>query len=108
MHSIISRTFAAGILIFSSFSLNASERGDFLEDIYEVCIEYKCSVTSWIRTPKRNREVGGVQYSGHLRGLAVDIVPDGNDWNDVIIALQRRNLFIIVEDDHLHVQIKRK
>jgi len=35
--------------------------------------EYK--ITSWWRIQKHNEEVGGVQYSMHLVGLAYDVSP---------------------------------
>ena len=53
--------------------------------IMQLSQEVPFSVTSWIRTPKRNGLVGGVSNSKHLRGLAVDIVLD--DWNDALKLL---------------------
>jgi len=37
------------------------------------------TLTSWYRTPERNREVGGVPNSLHVQGLAIDLFkPRGN------------------------------
>ena len=69
-------------------------------------MEQGCSVTSWIRTPKRNKMVGGVPKSKHLSGLAIDLVPDSKDWGPIIRSFRIRGLKVIVEHDHLHIQIQ--
>lgn len=63
------------------------------------------SVTSWIRTEKRNHMVGGVETSKHLTGQAVDIVLD--DWADLdklLKLLDKTCLFIGIQQYHLHIE----
>ena len=65
------------------------------------------SVTSWIRSEKRNKEVGGVVNSYHLFGLAVDVVLDNPaDKGRFIKAAQQLGLDAIDEGDHVHVEVK--
>lgn len=56
-------------------------------------------VTSWWRSPFRNLAVGGLEWSAHLLGWAVDVAP-------VTFAGERwlRSVFPVVVDegDHLH------
>lgn len=60
------------------------------------------TVTSWWRSPWKNREVGGVTNSLHMLGLAWDVVPP--TLNN-ISRLRALGLKVIDEGDHLHVQI---
>lgn len=84
---------------------------DFLNKILVVSYKNNCSVSSWIRTDKRNRLVGGSPTSQHLIGLAVDLVPD--DWNDekqIVDDCIRLGLVPVVErsKNHIHVQALHK
>jgi uncharacterized protein YcbK (DUF882 family) len=81
----------------------------FTEKIIALADTFPLSVTSWIRSPKRNAQVGGSVNSQHLVGLAVDII-----FNDEInianfeLAARDLDLHVLVEDDHLHVQQPRQ
>ena len=48
----------------------------FCEKIAHLRDEFDFSVTSWWRSPKRNKAVGGVPNSRHVDGLGLDIVLD--------------------------------
>ncbi len=56
-------------------------------------------VTSWLRSPWRNRAVGGRTFSMHLFGWAVDLAPvtPGTE-----AAARRVFPFVLNEGDHLH------
>ena len=60
-------------------------------------------VTSWIRNPFHNADVGGVANSKHLIGWAFDIVP----VNDIVKQRLRNAGFkkILNETSHFHVEI---
>ena len=59
-------------------------------------------VTSWLRTPARNRAVGGVPSSRHLLGLAFDVLPVAGAYT----ALRGMGFAkVINEGDHIHVEI---
>lgn len=64
--------------------------------------QFPGSVTSWYRTPKRNKLVGGAIDSKHLLGLAVDVIFD----NELPPAkfLRRLGLRSLVEQDHIHIE----
>jgi hypothetical protein len=86
--------------------------GHFAEKISLICGRHQCSVTSWFRTEKRNKDVGGHIMSQHQLGLAVDLVPDQDNsegyWEEVAIDCRRLGLVAVVERDHIHVQALRK
>ena len=78
---------------------------EFLSLITTLRNRYPFSVTSWLRTPKRNKEVGGVANSRHLLGLAVDTVLDAEGDKPAFIAdVGRLGLKALDEGDHIHVQ----
>lgn len=58
------------------FHVEQDTLDDFLAAVVFLCRTFDGSVTSWIRTPKRNREKGGVPASRHQSGFAVDVVLD--------------------------------
>lgn len=78
----------------------------FLGQIMGLCRKFDASVTSWIRTPSRNRFVGGHPQSQHLTGTAVDLVLDDTRKTDQLIhAAQRLGMTPINEGDHIHIQL---
>lgn len=79
---------------------------DFALAVATLAVEFDLSVTSWYRSHKRNKSVGGVENSLHLCGLAVDIVLDNDsDKESFIKRAQRFGLRIIDEGHHLHIQV---
>jgi hypothetical protein len=64
-------------------------------------------VTSGLRTPEHNQEVGGVPNSQHLSGKAVDIVlPQGTSFQDFKTGLLQKGVKpteLIDEGDHIHI-----
>ena len=64
-------------------------------------------VTSTLRSPARNRAVGGVANSYHLTGQARDSVPPpGMSMATYAAELRRLNphLDVINEGDHVHIE----
>ena len=66
------------------------------------------SITSWLRTPARNRIVGGVHNSRHLDALAMDVAPDPGGF---VLSREARyeiaaglGVRLIIEGDHDHLQ----
>lgn len=59
-------------------------------------------VTSWWRSPSKNKAVGGKPNSRHLWGWAFDIVP-ATAVNER--ALRRFFPVVVNEGDHIHVQL---
>jgi uncharacterized protein YcbK (DUF882 family) len=60
------------------------------------------TITSWWRSPWKNREVGGVANSLHMIGFAWDVVPA------TLANIKKLNglgLRVIDEGDHLHAQL---
>jgi hypothetical protein len=64
-------------------------------------------ITSTLRTPARNKAVGGVPNSYHLTGQARDSVPPpGMSMADYHAQLKRLNpgMDVINEGDHVHIE----
>jgi hypothetical protein len=76
---------------------------------------YDCSESSGLRTPARNRQVGGAEHSRHqliasdatwTGGMAADLVPDVNTSESraaVAAAARKLGLRAIDESDHVHI-----
>lgn len=80
----------------------------FAVALISYCNDAGASVTSWYRTEKRNKAVGGVQNSRHMKGLAADVVYDqplGREHRQTIA--RQYGLEILFEGSHDHVQLKR-
>lgn len=74
--------------------------------VHFLCIAFRCSVTSWHRTEKRNRAKGGLADSFHLEGLAADLAPDDLTRRDEIAEAARAlGLDAFVADEHVHVEL---
>lgn len=75
----------------------------------QLCIAYSCSVTSWHRTPARNKAKGGLPTSLHLVGLAADLVPDDPAMKSTVITeARRRGLDAVDEGDHVHIELDQR
>lgn len=78
---------------------------EFARKVTLYCQRFRGSVTSWIRTPARNRLVGGVPRSAHLVGLGADVVPESDEPSDVRHRYAHElGLRLIVESNHDHLQ----
>lgn len=81
----------------------------FLANIVWLCGEHDASVTSWLRTPARNKQVGGHPQSQHLIGTAIDLVCDQEDDKQPLMEAARKlGLIAFDEGDHIHIQLHRK
>jgi uncharacterized protein YcbK (DUF882 family) len=79
----------------------------FIDKIITLSIRYDLSVTSWIRSKKHNKEVGGDDNSRHLLALAVDVkLDDPKQIQSFKADAHRMDLIVVDEGDHLHVQEK--
>ncbi len=62
------------------------------------------TVTSWYRTPEKNRIEGGQPQSQHLFGLAWDVTVPFDALGHLKSHLQAQGLTAVQERDHVHVQ----
>ena len=76
------------------------------KDVRKSCIIFNASVTSWGRTPARNKKVGGSGTSWHLDWLARDIVfDDPKDYTEYKVYMKAKGYRIIPSNDGAyHVQ----
>ena len=78
---------------------------DFILTCITLKTKFEYSVTSWIRSSRRNHEVGGKSNSYHLVGLGIDVVLDIPIHKDSFIKEARRlGLDAIDEGDHVHLE----
>ena len=81
---------------------------EFCQLIIQLCAQYSCSVTSWIRTPARNKRVGGHARSCHLVGFGADLVPDDPAVKPALLTAARGlGLDAIDEGHHVHIEVDR-
>jgi uncharacterized protein YcbK (DUF882 family) len=59
-------------------------------------------VTSWFRSPWKNREIGGTWFSLHQIGWAFDVVPQNKPLQQLMTVWPVK---AVVETDHIHLQI---
>jgi hypothetical protein len=81
--------------------------GEFAEAAYIYCLLHGASTTSGVRSTARNTKVGGVPFSPHRFGRAMDVVYDDlNTQSDParLEVAQRLGLNVIPEGDHDHLQ----
>lgn len=79
----------------------------FVNKVLILKIRWGFSVTSWGRTEKHNKEVGGVVGSLHLLFLGMDVVLDEQKKNvEFEKDAERLGLVALFEDDHYHLQPK--
>ena len=77
----------------------------FLLDMEMICFSCGGSVTSWIRTLKRNAHVGGTARSHHLLGYAVDVVFDSPEGKERAMSIAKKLGYDRSwEGDHLHIE----
>ena len=80
---------------------------DFVNKVLILKIRWSFSATSWGRTEKHNREVGGVEGSNHLVWLGMDVVLDKMERNmEFERDADRLGLHALFEGDHYHLQPK--
>lgn len=78
----------------------------FCDLIFDLMDEFNISVSSWIRTPKHNKDVGGKINSNHLDGLGLDIILDNpKDKAKFCKRVNEMGLHWLDESDHIHVQV---
>lgn len=62
------------------------------------------SITSFWRSPEKNRQVHGSPKSQHLIGTALDVVPRG-DFEAFKERARLAGLVAVNEGDHVHLQL---
>jgi len=62
------------------------------------------TVSSWFRTPEKNRIEGGAPESQHLFGLAWDLVVPRASIPHLVQHMRGQGLVAVQERDHVHVQ----
>jgi len=79
----------------------------FMQAVIIICFKHRGSVSSWGRTPKHNKDVGGVDGSIHMLWLGCDVVLDEMKKNlEFEKDASLIGLVAIFEQDHYHLQPK--
>ena len=78
---------------------------NFAVMIFALLFKHHGSVSSWGRTEKHNKDVGGVPNSYHLLWASCDVVLDVNGPDTGFVSdCQLMGLRAIWEGDHYHLQ----
>jgi len=79
----------------------------FMWRVVILCSKWRGSVSSWGRTPKHNKDVGGVEKSIHLLWLGADVILDVMEKDPAFEKdCDLTGLEAIFEGDHYHLQPK--
>lgn len=79
---------------------------EFFNAVLSLAARFNFSTSSWIRTEKHNRVVGGSEDSLHLLGLAMDVVLDPGEDKEAFIRMARRlGLIVIDGTTYIHLQV---
>jgi len=77
---------------------------DFFNSVNDLASKYGATITSGVRSPEHNAEVGGVPNSQHLSGTAADVVIAPDQKQQFINDAKAQGLQPIDEGDHVHLQ----
>lgn len=77
---------------------------DFFNSVNGLASKYGATITSGVRSPEHNAEVGGVPNSQHLTGTAADMTVDPARKADLMAEAKAQGLQPIDEGDHVHLQ----
>lgn len=77
---------------------------DFFNAVNGLAGKYGATITSGIRSPEHNAEVGGVPNSQHVTGTAADVVILPEQKDQFIQDAKAQGLQPIDEGDHVHLQ----
>jgi hypothetical protein len=83
---------------------NGMASPDFYNAVNDLSSKYGATITSGVRSPEHNAEVGGVPNSQHLSGTAADVVIPPDQKAQFIQDAKARGLQPIDEGDHVHLQ----
>lgn len=77
----------------------------FIIHVFTLLYKHQGSVSSWGRTKKHNKDVGGVTNSYHLLWWSVDVILDVNRPDPAFVSdCKLMAIRAIWEGDHYHLQ----
>jgi hypothetical protein len=77
----------------------------FANRVFALCFKHQGSLSSWGRTLKHNKDVGGVEDSYHMLWLGADVVLNVMEKNGKFESdAGELGLKAILEGDHYHLQ----
>lgn len=85
----VDTTFEENLIPAAQITSNIIKIARELDDIRALFGNHPIYISSWLRPPRVNRDVGGVRNSQHLLGWAVDFQIHEIDPNDVAAKLRR-------------------